>query len=176
MRKVYGLAGPAGCGKDTAANYLREKGFVTYSFATPLKCMLAVAGWPEPESRLAKELQVQGFDFTWRQAAQTLGTEWGRALDPDIWLKLGKQNCEAESRDFVFTDTRFENEASMIREVGGHVLHIAGRSATLQGDTAAHISERGLDFVEGVDFKVDNSSTLESLHAQLDTIMATSKR
>lgn len=176
MRKIYGLAGPAGCGKDTAAAYLREKGFVAYSFATPLKNMLTVAGWPEPESRLAKELQVEGFDFTWRQAAQTLGTEWGRTLDPNIWLKLGRKACEAETRDFVFTDARFENEASVIRELGGHVLHISGRSATLQGDTAAHISERGLGFVEGVDFKVDNSSTLESLHLQLDTIMATSTR
>ncbi len=84
MLRLIGVTGPAGAGKDTVGHYLHtDYGFMAFAFASPLKQGLAAMGMPEPSSRELKEQAVPGFEFPWRQAAQTLGTEWGRGLDPD---------------------------------------------------------------------------------------------
>jgi len=159
--KLMGITGKAGAGKDTIADYLvREHGFTKLSFAGPLKAMLAAAGMPEPANRADKELPVPGFDFTWREAAQTLGTQWGRSLDPDIWVKVMERKLAQwpEAR-VVFSDVRFENEAAVIRRLGGKVLHVIGRHAEL-GENAGHASEAGIAFLNCVDYYIDNSGDL----------------
>mgnify|MGYP003475731213 FL=1 len=111
---IIGITGVAGSGKDTAADYLVSKyGFTKVSFAAILKNMLSVAGLPEPSNRDDKEKIVEGFNFTWREAAQTLGTEWGRSLDENIWVKLTMASLE-EGKNYVFSDVRFDNEAKAI--------------------------------------------------------------
>jgi hypothetical protein len=163
---LVGITGKAGAGKDTIADYLvREHGFTKLSFAGPLKAMLAAAGMPEPADRAVKELPVEGFDFTWREAAQKLGTEWGRGLDPDIWAKVVEQQIETLAGEwrpslsrFVLSDVRFENEAAMIRRLGGKVLHVTGRAVEL-GANAGHASEAGVAFAGG-DIEINNSGDL----------------
>jgi hypothetical protein len=172
---LIGITGKAGAGKDTIADYLvREHGFLKLSFAGPLKAMLAAAGMPEPASREEKEMPVPGFSFTWREAAQKLGTEWGRSLDPDIWTKVVEQHIRfggslhtphREAR-FVLSDVRFENEAAMIRRLGGKVLHVTGRAAEL-GANAGHASEAGVRFDVVNDERIDNSRSMESLALQI---------
>lgn len=170
---LVGITGRAGAGKDTIADYLvREHGFTKLSFAGPLKAMLAVAGMPEPMEREMKERPIPGFDFTWREAAQKLGTEWGRALDPNIWAKVVEAqilNKASFADRIVLSDVRFENEAAMIRRLGGKVLHVTGRAADL-GANAGHVSEAGLR-IDAVDALVDNggdlSDTLEQVRAVL---------
>lgn len=142
---IIGIAGPAGAGKDTVADFLvANYGFTKVSWAGPLKAGLAAMGFPEPADREMKEHQIPGFDFSWRQAAQTLGTEWGRALDPDIWVKLVGDQLRAEpGRNWVISDVRFENEAAMVRSLGGFILGLVGRSSDL-GAASSHASEAGL--------------------------------
>ncbi len=75
---LIGFAGPAGSGKDTGADYLAEKySLERASFAQPLKAMLTTIGIVEPPSREAKEAEMPEWGFSYRQAAQKLGTEWG---------------------------------------------------------------------------------------------------
>lgn len=165
---LVGLTGRAGAGKDTIADRLVEvHDFTKLSFAAPLKAMLAAAGMPEPMNREDKEKPVPGFDFTWREAAQKLGTEWGRALDENIWIKLVEQHIRYMSRlygayphqvRFVLSDVRFENEAAMIRRMGGKVLHVAGRAVDL-GANAGHASEAGVTLADG-DYLIDNSGDI----------------
>lgn len=162
---VVGITGKAGAGKDTVADYLvREHGFQKLSFATILKKMLDVAGMPEPANRDDKEKVIPGFTFTWREAAQRLGTEWGRGLDPNIWVDIIEKyiSMTEEKRGqrprFVLADARFENEAVLIRR-RGVLLHIYGREADL-GANAGHASEAGIAFAEG-DERIDNSDTFE---------------
>jgi hypothetical protein len=160
---LAGVTGKAGAGKDTIADYLvREHQFLKLSMAGPLKAALAVMGMPEPADRAAKELPLPGFDFTWREAAQRLGTEWGRGLDPDIWVKIMSQKLQhfADNARIVFSDIRFENEAAMIRQLGGKVLHVTGRAADL-GTNAGHASEAGISVFEQ-DEIINNSRTLET--------------
>lgn len=163
---LIGLAGKAGSGKDTAGTYLRTQyGFQSYAFAQPLKIGLAAMGFAEPK-RDEKELPIPGFDFSWRQAAQKLGTEWGRELDPDIWLKLAEYKMRTVPW-LAITDVRFENEAASIRKHGGHIFHLTGREYEMQSDTQQHPSEAGIAFNPATDYMINNQTTLDNLYARL---------
>ncbi len=166
--KIVGIAGKAGSGKDTVADYLvTMHGFTKVSFASTLKEMLRVCGFPEPADRDDKEKNIEGFDFSWRQAAQLLGTEWGRSLDPDLWVKIVERNLRRVSDRVVISDVRFENEAAMIRrQRHGMMLFLEGRQANL-GAAAEHISEKRLVPCWSKDILIDNHGDLYSTKLQV---------
>lgn len=169
-RMIVGLAGKAGAGKDTVGYwFINTYGFKSYAFASRLKAGMAAMGFPEPADRKMKEELVPGFNFTWRDAAQKLGTEWGRNLESEIWLKLGKQYIENCGDSVVITDVRFEDEAAMIRKLGGTIIHLQGRGAGL-GSMSNHASEAGIKVLP-CDFVVDNSGTLADTFEQLEGFM-----
>lgn len=151
---IIGIAGKAGSGKDTVADFLvQEHGYVKYSWAAPIKAALAAMGFPEPADRDLKEAIIPELGVSWRHLAQTLGTEWGRKLaHPDLWLILAARHMTERT---VIADVRFENEAAMVRENGGVILHMTGRQADL-GAAASHASEAGL-WVWAKDYVIDNS-------------------
>lgn len=172
---LIGITGPAGAGKDTAADYLvANYGYIKRSFAGPLKRMMAAAGWPEPANREDKEKSIPGFSFSWREAAQKLGTEYGRGLDSDVWVKIMQREIfDTPSIQFVLPDVRFENEARMIRDSGGILLFMQGRKVEL-GEQAEHVSEQGVRFYPNLDrdILVDNRSTVADLYKQISNLMA----
>jgi hypothetical protein len=161
---IIGICGRAGSGKDTAADYLVSKyGFVKLSFAATLKNMLAVAGLPEPANRDDKEKIIDGFTFSWREAAQKLGTEFGRELDPDIWVKLTAKVINP-TVNYVISDVRFENEAKMVRE-HGFLLHLEGRQVNL-GSNSGHASEQGV--LQGLnDWRIVNDGSINKLYLDI---------
>lgn len=165
---IIGLTGPAGAGKDTVADYLVEHhNFRKLSWAAPLKAGLAAMGFPEPADRADKERPIPGFDFSWREAAQKLGTEFGRGLDPDIWIKIvGRMLQEQSHINWVVSDCRFENESALIRILGGQMWHIKGRAVDL-GANAGHASEAGLLFYPAVDELIDNRGDMARLFANV---------
>lgn len=161
---LVGITGPAGVGKDTLAGFL---GYPTDSFASTLKIMLAAAGLPEPATREEKEAVVPGLGFSWRQAAQHLGTAWGRMLNQDLWVLLLLQRAKASGFDIItVTDVRFENEASLIRQCGV-LCHLKGRETTVSGEAARHVSEVGI-LQESGDYCILNSGNLADLKASAE--------
>lgn len=171
MKQIVGIAGKAGSGKDTVADFLVERhGFVKVSMASPLKAALATLGFPEPHNRDDKEKLIEGFSFTWREAAQKLGTEFGRALDPDMWVKVMAMRFRRATDRIVISDIRFENEAAMVREHGGSMLHLSGRAANL-GANAGHASEAGVAVLPSCDGMIDNSGDFEWTKQQVTSYL-----
>lgn len=168
---IIGITGLAGSGKDTAADYLVARyGFEKISFATIMKRMLAVAGLPEPSNRDDKEKLVEGFPFTWRHAAQTIGTEWGRmCLEEDIWVKLTMNSLDPD-KDYVVSDVRFDNEARAILVKGGINIKLTGREVDLN-TSASHVSENGLqdDLISAT---IPNIWGMQELYEELDYYVA----
>ena len=178
---LLGIAGAAGVGKDTVADYLVDKyNFVKFGFAWPLKAMLLAGLGLDPnayQSGPQKEADIPRFGFSYRKAAQTLGTEWGRGLRSDLWLLLAEHRIEwikanlPKVGGIVCCDLRFENEASMIRHRGGLVLHLkSNRPNTTLGEEAKHVSESGVAFLSGDAF-IDNSYSILQLYNMIDWML-----
>jgi energy-coupling factor transporter ATP-binding protein EcfA2 len=145
--KLIALCGHKGVGKSTYASFLAGKTGHVFSFATPLKSMLT-AVFPNEYVLKKKDEKIPYFDVTARYLLQTLGTEWGREMvDQNIWIKLLRVRlieCLTDSAvtPLVVDDLRFDNEAEMIRELGGEVWHLDRRSFTAGHDD--HVSEQGI--------------------------------
>lgn len=165
---VIGFAGPGGAGKDTVARLL---GFYSIAFAEPLKEGLLAMGFPEPKNRELKEEIIAGYTFTWRKAAQTLGTEWGRMLDPEIWLSIAKQRRVISPLPVIsVTDVRFHNEADWVRE-HGMLVHVMGRNTSVKPEHVGHASEHGL-WHHAADWLLDNSGDMDQLSRSVDLLRA----
>lgn len=159
---IIGFAGQKRSGKSTAASALLQLGWQRLSFADPLRAMLSsllldlgLSSDEVLEAMREKEEVIHPIGRSFRQLAQTLGTEWGRRqVDPDLWIKCAEARLDALDGHAVFDDVRFENEATLIRSRGGLIVHI--RRPGL-GDFDNHASEAGLAVKEG-DLVLDNNS------------------
>lgn len=169
---VIGLTGVAGSGKDTVRTMLEAQGYTGISFADPMRAMLAQllehAGLPEEwlTDRSRKEEPIPWLGFSYRQMAQTLGTEWGRALHPDFWVRIAAMSMGSfpEGFRFVISDVRFENEAKLVRDMGGVIWRIERPGIEA---VRAHVSETALASIEA-DAVLDNSGTLQALQMAVD--------
>jgi hypothetical protein len=174
---LVALTGPAGSGKDTAAELLSERhGFERYAFADPIKDMLTAllvgAGldYAYLFERRLKELPIPYIGHSGRRLMQTLGTEWGRAIDPDLWvnlaaLQLGLHDLprSAPIHDrIVITDLRFPNEAEWVRRMGGLVVRVVRDVPAI----AAHESEAHTRDMRA-DHEILNTGTLADLADQV---------
>lgn len=133
--------GLPGTGKDTAANRLTEGGgWTKVSFAAPLKRGLSTMlniPMEDIENPSLKNAPDYKFGRSIRYMLQSLGTEWGRnTVADDIWLQLAKENILhqfQQGMSVVNTDLRFENEARMVKELGGYVIKLV-RDNNVQGE------------------------------------------
>lgn len=165
---LIGLAGRAGSGKDTFADALYDHhAFVKTSFAAPLKLAAqAIFGFSSEQlnDRNLKEAVSDYWGFSPRQALQKLGTEGVRDVFGDsTWMKRWALTYHTmkDTDHIVVTDVRFNNEAEMIRSLGGTIIHIV-RPSNPFGIGTAHRSEQGVNHVIG-DLVVENDGTLKEL-------------
>lgn len=187
--KLIGLAGPAGCGKDTVAQILCDtQEFRRVSLADPIRQgIFTMLGIPEEHltDRELKELpMVELCGKSPRQAMQTLGTEWGRnCIDPHLWLKVAERKVEYIRRlaatgnacinGIVISDIRFPGEAKWLREQGGQIWHIR-RPNNPNATKAEHESEIPLIPEEGDSFII-NDRDMDDLFLQLSILIHPSK-
>lgn len=174
MNKLIGLTGKAGCGKSTVADMLRGHGYQIESLADPIKRIVqdlfgASAGqlWGPSERR---NEEIAGWPgVTARKACQILGTEGGRAIHPDVWVRACLKRANDTLR-CVIPDVRFENEAAAVRAAGGVVIHVHRSGAGLRGVYGLHSSEVGVS-LEPEDVVLYNNGTLEDLAATVAEMM-----
>ena len=152
---LIGIAGPAQSGKSTLAGEFRRlvefrgQRYSERPLAGPLKRMLASIG--VDVSDLSKNAPVPFLDgsVTPRVMMQTLGTEWGRALLPDLWLRVWRRELDDQAHVTVVPDIRFDNEAELIRSLGGTIVHVVRKPTADMLAVPAHASEAGIARVKG---------------------------
>lgn len=181
---VIGLTGPAGCGKDAVADILvRRHGYRRAAFADKLKLTCTSLGWDGVK------------DARGRRFLQALGTVV-REYNDDAWIDLlfGTQPPWFwAAGPAVISDVRFVNEATRIKDLGGRIVRVTGRSLYedccwlwrfLPGwswvpaawrtrrdsaRAAAHVSERAMHRYRA-DHTINNSGTLEDLALAVDRL------
>jgi hypothetical protein len=179
LPRLIGLAGPAGSGKDTAADHLVAKYYyVRLSFAYAMRAMLhtllAHCGCERPShwmsDRQRKEQPIPLLGHSYRALAQTLGTEWGRALDPDLWVRVVDARFVSLPlhRRAVVTDVRFPNEAAWLSRAGGQLwrLERPGAEPVRQHESEQHVAQLRADAV------LRNHYGIAELHAGIEQLLA----
>lgn len=139
--------------------YMWEK----HAFADKLKeCASTILGVPRfmfesgefKESFTSLPLSnKEGEPMTNREFLQYFGTEVGRNIDKDLWIKalMYSYGRDKESH-WIIPDVRFPNEADAIRNAGG-ILWKIERDGSGAGN---HISEKLIDDIK-VDVVIENN-------------------
>jgi hypothetical protein len=192
MPVVVGFTGYAQSGKDTAAEFLVEKGFRRLAFADILRTSLyalnpivdvdhshVFTGGGELAATFDTTLRVRdivdgiGWDRAKveypeiRQLLQRLGTEVGRELfGENFWVERVTRQIHNGDR-VVITDVRFPNEEAAVHNLGGKVFRIVRPG---NGAANTHASEQQVDrlFVDGV--IPNNGSLAEYKEAVLSAV------
>lgn len=154
---LIGIHGLARSGKDEVGRILLSSMGGDWdggAFANVPKRMLNLMGIDTSDE--AKDKDDPYYDISVRKMMQTLGTDWGRGLDEDIWIKAFTKLYSKGK--YVITDVRMENEAKFIRDNGGIIIHVNGRG----GINTTHPSEAGIE-VKDLDVVINNTGTLEDL-------------
>lgn len=154
--RIIGISGKMHSGKTTVSDMICDQLLMsqyypkTIKFADPLykmqKAVYDIAGIDLPKTKDRKLLQ-------W------LGTDWGRGIDENIWLNLWRKDTRSYLLKFaenklgvvIADDVRFNNEAQLIREMGGAIINIEADDETRKSRApetfqgTSHSSESGID-------------------------------
>ena len=193
---VVGIVGTAGVGKSTVTQLLEYRyGFVTFNFADELKLILN-KWFGIPLDVLFGPSERK--DARTRTLMQQIGTEFGRAHDPDMWVRLFMRRLHT----YVTTgidplglvtaittqmhpprisvgDVRFPNEAEVISTLpGGHVIRIIKdkpvTSPDLSSEHRQHASEtsQNLIHLDHVEHTLFNDGSIDQLASTLFELLS----
>lgn len=172
--RLVALCGRAGSGKDSTAKLLTQRhGYRRVAFADALRrAVAAITGWHVDalESPTFKDTYDARFNCTPRQFMQRLGTEVGRNIDPEIWLKAWAATVQPipDTVGVVVTDVRFHNEARLIHQRGG--LLVCVKRLVTDAAPVLHESEANAHFL-GHDAEIQNDGTLDDLLDKLQHVL-----
>lgn len=165
--RLIALTGQMGSGKSTVTRILQEHSLddcEVVKFAGPLyemqEAIYDIINRPIPQPKDRKLLQ-------W------LGTEWGRSIDQELWVKLFKERTQELwdlDTNVLNDDCRFNNEAEAVKAMGGKIVLIEStpeiRGQRIQLQNTGHPSEAGID-VKYLDYVLTNNGSLEDLEKQV---------
>lgn len=142
----------------------KDDNWEKHAFADKLKkCLKIITGCSienfESESfkNSRSTLIKDGHIWTYRELLQQLGTEVGRVIDKDIWIKALFKDY-SEDKKWIIPDVRYENEANSIIAKGGILIRV-----TRGNPTNEHSSETGLINYDKVDYTIDNNGSIDDL-------------
>jgi len=156
--QIIGLAGRAGSGKSEAAKIIAscypDGACRVLPFAAPLKELCCTGfGWDGKK------------DARGRRLLQVVGTDAGRAYNPNIWVEkwtYAALHSSYRTKCIIADDVRFENECGAVRSVGGVVWRIDRPDTVVTGEVP-HVSERPLPAAL-IDATVRNDGSIHKLH------------
>lgn len=162
---IIGITGFKRSGKTTLANFFRDyHGYKVFSFADPVRDAVKDIFLISDEDFLMPKKET--IDPRWgmspRQMMQQFGTEVGRQIKSDIWVKNMQFRIENEEM-VVIDDCRFPEECQLVRDLGGVVIGLQRPQAIVD----SHSSEVAMfeNWCTMTDITLANCSTLESLYA-----------
>jgi hypothetical protein len=129
---LIGLNGYARTGKDTLASILVEKyGYRRIAFADTIRSFLyevnPMVGC-SPSGYLQDLVDLVGWDKAKeepqvRRLLQDLGVAARKLINEDVWITAALADLDPHEK-VVIADVRFENEAAMIRLLGGQLWRV----------------------------------------------------
>lgn len=131
-RRIIGLLGPRGVGKDTAAAYIQEilPGTISVAFADPIRAMLGDFLGLEPETlkdQRWKEQAVHELKCTGRKALNRFGEGMKALFHKRIWVNYWRARiAEDDGFNIVVPDVRTEYEINAVIAAGGELWHVCG--------------------------------------------------
>jgi len=168
---IIAFTGLPRAGKDTAAQYLVDtRNFIRRQFADPLKHAAAILlnrnRWEmDGDHGFDREAILPEWGFSTRDFLQRFGTEVMRDnFGADFWVKHMRNRLQPwPGRNYVITDCRFENEAALVRELGGVVIRIVREGCV----RSAHVSDADISY----DGQLVNNSTRDHLGTQIEMML-----
>ena len=147
---IIGLSGYAQSGKDEIAKILVEEfDFERVAFADAIRDLLYAANpvINELASDIQHAVDQRGWDeikqvSSVRKLLQNMGVGARNVLDESVWIVAVLRKIEDADKNYVITDVRFENEASMIKHLDGVLWRISRNGVA---PVNSHISESELD-------------------------------
>lgn len=137
QRTIIGLSGAARSGKDYAATHIINLyGGQTMRFSDPLYDLMYLIQ------------DFVGFDRSKdRGLLQYIGTDWGRAHEPSLWIRMFDERLSQITSGLVLVpDIRFPGEADLLRDHGATLIRIErAELPDPDADWRQHPSERALD-------------------------------
>lgn len=209
-KMLISVTGFIGSGKDTIANYLTTNhGFKKESWAGSLKDAVSnVFGWDrdllEGTTKYSREWREE-VDVWWAErlsipqlTPRWILQQWGtdvcrKHFHNDIWIASVENKLRNTKDDIVLTDTRFPNEVTAIKQLGGITIRVnRGPKPEWYDDAIAvnagpkhmswalstgrldklkiHPSEYssvGLKY----DYEIDNDGTIDELHQKVKELI-----
>ena len=196
------FCGPRGTGKTTLAEYLVGRhGFTRRSLAAPIKRIITecpkdsyerhqyLLRWAAElfpgrivlQARFATEAaKVLATERDPGRRAQLIGTDVGRALDGEVWIRYLLEHLP--NGPVVVDDVRFVNECEALREAGFRLVRLTAPQDVLASRLAArpgehrdpgHPSEHGLEGLshDYWDAVWDTSEPMETTIARLEAMV-----
>ena len=163
--KIIIFSGKQYSGKDTAAKIMIDKmrGYKRCAMGDIIKLT-----YGEKNGLTYEEIEKN--KPLYRQDLINLGN-WGRAQDPDYWLK----KIIEQDGNIMVTDVRVPHEYEVFKKAGAISIRVeASRETrasrgTLIGET--DITETGLDNIKDWDFVIDNNKDYDTLQKNVEEIM-----
>ena len=178
-RRIIGLSGKMGAGKDAVAALLSMLGYQRFGFADALReevveaiearistpsCLTQDAADAlafAPVSEVYDKPTTPGM----RALLQQWGTEYRRSQRESYWVDIMRAKLAGVPL-VVISDVRFADEAALVREIGGRVWRIERPGA---GGNTGHVSE-AMPFEP--DYVIHNTGTLEDLAREVRRALA----
>lgn len=179
--KLIGIGGYARSGKDTLGQLLKKNEtwnpIIVRSLGEYVNEKLTELNPRVGDKGLYREVISEYGDYEKaksevpeiRKMLQFYGTEIGRNLDENYWIRLAWDDLsfyDQFAEAIIFTGIRFRNELDFIKENGGFSVWVESERGGLN---TQHSSENSL-LKEDFDLVVTNNGTLEELEEVADEI------